>query len=103
MRVVMSQLFRPRLLLLPLVLGVLVAPTFLVGSAAAPAAPAGSSDSVCTNVARPVENPHREYPTPDPRHHAPTCVNCRAPLLNAPLARTDSEPRADPVEPPPAA
>ena len=96
MRTVMSRFLRPRLLLLPLLFGVPVVPVLLVSSAESPAAAAGHAGAVCTNVARPVENPGTE-------RHAPTCANCRAPLLNAPLARADRDTGPGPVELPPAA
>jgi hypothetical protein len=90
----MPRFLRPRLLLLPLLFGVLVAPAFLVSSTVSPAGESAHADSVCTNVARPVENPQPV---------APSCANCRAPLLNAPLARADRKARSAPVELPPAA
>jgi hypothetical protein len=100
MRPVMPHFLRPRLLLLPLVLGVLVAPTFLVTSAQSPATAPDHAGAVCTNVARPVEKPAGDYPTGE--RHAPSCANCRAPLLNGPLARADHA-RPDPAGSPPAA
>jgi hypothetical protein len=101
MRLLMPRFLRPRLLLLPLVFGVLVAPAFLVSSAEKAAVGPGHADAVCTNVARPVENPSPEN-SPGGRD-GPTCANCRAPLLNAPLAHADRDERPDPVELPPAA
>jgi hypothetical protein len=89
----MPRFFRPRLLLLPLVMGVLVAPAYLVSSAESPATAPDHAGSVCTNVAKPVENPGIG-------HSAPTCANCRAPLLNAPLARAEHETRPSPELPP---
>jgi hypothetical protein len=100
MQPVMPRFIRPRLLLLPLVLGVLVAPALLVRSAESPATAPGHIGAVCTNVARPIEKPP-DYSTGE--RHAPTCANCRAPLLNAPLARADHDTRPGPAELPPAA
>ena len=100
MRPVMPRYFRPRLLLLPLVIGAVAAPAFLVSSAESPAPGAVHADSVCTNVAKPVENPRRGLSPGG--HTAPTCANCRAPLLDAPLAQTDRDARPS-LELPPAA
>ena len=100
MRSVMPHFLRPRLLLLPLVLGVLVAPAYLVTSAESRATAPDQAGAVCTNVARPIEKPPADFSTGE--RHAPTCANCRAPLLNGPLARTDHA-RPDPVGSPPAA
>src|ERR1044071_1261418 len=84
MRTVMPpRSFRPRLLLLPIVLGVLVVPALLTGSAA----PSGYDmhvGAICSNVEPRAKSARK------PRA-APSCVNCRAPLLNAPLARSDQE------------
>lgn len=91
--VMLPRFIRPRLLLLPLVLGVLVAPAFLTTSTM----PDGSlhADAVCKN-----ERPARNVVVP---HDAPTCVNCRAPLLNAPLAQAKPQAPATIVALPPAA
>jgi hypothetical protein len=61
MRTLMPRFIRPRLLLLPLVFGVLVAPAFLVTSAESPATATDHVGAVCTNVARPVEKPPVDY------------------------------------------
>jgi hypothetical protein len=79
---VMPRSFRPRLLLLPLALGVLVAPAFLATSATPRPEHDLRAGTLCKNAVLPA----RKLETP---RAAPTCVNCRAPLLNAPLARTD--------------
>lgn len=87
---------RSRLLLLPLVFGVLLAPAFLTGSAA-PSEYDMHAGAVCSNIdpkAKSVLKPRT----------APNCVNCRAPLLNAPVARADQDaPAARIVALPPAA
>jgi hypothetical protein len=96
MHVVMPRPSRSRFLLLPLVLGVLVAPAFLTTSRAPHADQAMHMGTVCKNVELPV----RKLETP----RAPNCVNCRAPLLNAPLARADHPaPATHGVDAPPAA
>jgi hypothetical protein len=89
MRPVTTRLLRPRLLLLPLVFAVLVAPVYLRTGAV----PAAEHDlhrgAVCSNRAAP-----REPLEPAPevlRHSQPSCVQCRAPLLNAPLAQVPRE------------
>jgi cytochrome c5 len=97
MHPVLTRFFRPRLLL-PLVMGVLVAPAYLVSSAESPAAAPAHAESVCTNVAKPVENPRKDSSTNE--HAKPTCANCRAPLLNAPLARADQDARPSSELPP---
>lgn len=83
MRSVMPRSFRPRLLLLPIVLGVLVVPALLTGSAA-PAEYDMHAGAVCSNVEP------RAKSALKPRS-APSCVNCRAPLLDAPLAHSERE------------
>lgn len=84
MRPVKPRSFRPRLLLLPLLFGVLVVPALLTASS-----PSSRFDihagAVCSNV----EPRAKSVVKPRP---APSCVNCRAPLLNAPLARSDQDP-----------
>lgn len=80
------RFFRPRLLLLPLVLGVLVAPVFLTKGTPDPAAEVHAG-ALCSNDTR-IEK------AIVPRN-TPTCVNCRAPLLNAPLA--SAHPGAAPI------
>jgi len=96
MRPVKPRLLRPRLLLLPLVLGVLVVPALLTGSAT-PADLDLHAGAMCSNVAPPAKAVVKPR-TP------PNCVNCRAPLINAPLARADREvPATSLVALPPAA
>ena len=96
MRPVMPPRFiRPRLLLLPLVLGVLVVPAFLTTSTMPDGSRDVHADAVCNN-----ERPARNVVVP---HDAPTCVNCRAPLLNAPLAQVKRPAPATSVALPPAA
>ena len=100
MRPVITRTLRPRLLLLPLVFAMLVAPVYL-RTTSAPAAEHGThSDAVCSNreaprelldPVEPFEPAHRMLP-----RSQPSCVQCRAPLLNAPLAQIprDSPTRA---------
>lgn len=96
MRTVMPpRFFRPRLLLLPLVFGVLLVPALLTGSTA-PTDFDLHAGAVCSNIdpkAKSVLKPRT----------GPSCVNCRAPLLNAPLARADQTPATPSVALPPAA
>jgi hypothetical protein len=97
MRVVMPRSSRSRLLLLPLVVGLLVAPALLTTSTPPLADQILLVGTACKNVDVPV----RKLQTP---HPAPTCVNCRAPLLNAPLARADRPaPAPHSADAPPAA
>lgn len=91
---------RPRLMLLPLVFGVLVGPAFL-RMAPTPAAPHELvGDTVCSNS----KDSHVRRPLPDPVREStgPNCAHCRAPLLNAPLAQVErgSLPPADGTTPP---
>jgi hypothetical protein len=80
MHTVMPPRFlRPRLLLLPLVCGVLAASAQLT---TADGNHALYARAFCKSVTLPVRKP--EVP-----RKAPNCVNCRAPLLNAPLARAE--------------
>ena len=96
MRSVTPRLLRPRLLLLPLVLGVLIVPALLTGSATSADLDLRSG-AICSNVTRPPKAVAKPR-TP------PNCVNCRAPLLNAPLARADHDaPATSLVALPPAA
>ena len=81
MRTVMPRIIRPRFVLLPLVLGVLVVPALLTGSAN-PADLDLHAGAMCSNVAPPAKAVVKPRPPPN-------CVNCRAPLLNAPLARAE--------------
>jgi hypothetical protein len=87
--VVPSRLKRPRPLVLLLV-GALLTPALLTMSAF----PADDHDitagAVCKNG-----DPRARKPAP-PRD-APSCVNCRAPLLNAPLAHADRETSMAPI------
>jgi hypothetical protein len=93
----MPRFIRPRLLLLPLLFGVLVAPAFLTTSAAPDADHELHVGAMCKNVDAPV----RKLEAP---RDAPNCVNCRAPLLNAPLARAGrAAPAAGSLGAPPAA
>ena len=97
MRTVMPpRSVRPRLLLLPILLGVLVVPAFLTGSSTS-AEGYFRAGAVCSNERAPAKAVVK------PRT-APSCVNCKAPLLNAPLAHTDPEaPATSLVALPPAA
>lgn len=96
MRPVTSPRFiRPRLLLLPLLLGLLVAPAFLTTSTAPDVSRDVHADAVCKN-----ERPARSVVSP---HGSPTCVNCRAPLLNGPLAHVKPAPATLVALPPPSA
>jgi hypothetical protein len=95
MRAVTPRSFRSRFLLLPLALGVLLVSSLLTGSSALTGLDLHAG-AVCSNVdpkAKSVLKPRS----------APSCVNCRAPLLNAPLARTDRAPTTPIVALPPAA
>jgi hypothetical protein len=84
MRPVMSPRFmRPRLPVLLLV-GALVTPAFLTTSAV----PAADHDMTAGAVCRNADPRARKVVPP---RDGPSCVNCRAPLLNAPLARADRE------------
>jgi hypothetical protein len=95
MRPVMPPRFiRPRLLLLPLLLGALAAPLFLTTSTTPDPLHDVHADAVCKN-----ERPARNV---SPPHDAPTCVNCRAPLLDGPLVQVKPA-RATIVALPPAA
>lgn len=90
MRSVMPPFFRPRLLLLPLLLGVLVAPALLTPSTA----PNVEGDLHVGTVCKNVVTPTRKLETP---REGPRCANCRAPLLNAPLAQAERAPALPPV------
>jgi hypothetical protein len=86
---VTARAFRPRLLLLPIAFGALLAPMLfkpiLFKKTTTPAAEHGAhSGAVCSNV---VEPKHKLL-----RNSQPSCANCRAPLLDAPLAQ--AAPRA---------
>src|SRR5689334_5940773 len=90
MRIVMlPRLLRPRLLVLPLVLGTLVAPAFLTTSSVSVADAGIRAGTICKNVPPPAKQP--------PPRTVPSCVNCRAPLLNAPLAQADRETSMPPI------
>jgi hypothetical protein len=89
-----SHLRRPRLLLLPMALAVLAAPLLFTSSAARDVQRDLHADYLaCKSSTAPVRKPDVARP-------APSCVNCRAPLLNAPLARaghgTPATSRGDP-------
>jgi hypothetical protein len=82
MRSVMPRNLRPRFLL-PLILGVMIVPALLTGSAN-PAESGIHAGTICSNVAAPAKTVVKPRPPPN-------CVNCRAPLLNAPLARAERD------------
>lgn len=78
--------FRPRLLLLPLVFGMLSLPAFM-HSTTTPAADEGMhAGAVCSNLEKvePLRRPEKTSP-------GPNCASCRAPLLNAPLAHVEHD------------
>ena len=74
---------RPRLLL-PLLVVALLASALLTASAV----PATDHDLGAGAVCKNAVTPARKVVTP---RDAPTCVTCRAPLLNAPVAQADRE------------
>jgi len=80
---------RPRLLLLPLLVGVLLATAFLTTSATPGEDLDLHAGAVCKNVPPP--------PKVVAPRTAPSCVNCRAPLINAPLAQADRETTMPPI------
>jgi len=93
MRIVMlPRYLRPRNLLLPLMFGVLLAPAFLTTSSASGTDLDLHAGTVCRNAP-----PPPKLVTPPPPRTAPSCVNCRAPLLNAPLAQADRETTMPPI------
>jgi hypothetical protein len=94
MRAVMSPRFiRPRLLLLPFVLGALASPAFLTRSAMPLPKREVHAEAMCKGSERAVERP---------QHVAPSCVHCRAPLLDAPLAQATPRSAARHARRPPA-
>jgi hypothetical protein len=95
MRHVMPRPVRPRFLLLPLVLGLAVIPAALTGSTTPGVADLRTA-ALCPN-APPRTKTATKPPAP------PTCVNCRAPLINAPLARAERDALAGPAASAPAA
>ena len=96
MRSVTPRFLRPRLLLLPLMFGVLLAPAYLTTSAVPVPVHEEKAGTMCSNL----DAPDEKMAAPST---APHCVNCRAPLLNAPLARADHEATTPIVALPPAA
>jgi hypothetical protein len=98
-RVKAPRSFRPRLLLLPLVFGMLCMPAFL-HSTTTPARDAGiHAGAVCSNLEA-VEPLRRRR---EKRPPGPTCASCRAPLLNAPLAHLERGAQSNAGDAPPAA
>jgi hypothetical protein len=100
--VTLPRSFRPRLLLLPLVLGLAVAPVFLRTAPAPATQHELAGETLCSNH----EDTHERRPLPDPLFDTPgpSCAHCRAPLLNAPLAQIERDaPQAADGALPPAA
>lgn len=95
MHAVKPRFLRPRLLLLPLVFGALAAPALLTTSAIPTTADDVHAGTVCSNV--------EKRPEPAATRDAPTCINCRAPLLNAPVAQAGDVPARAAGTPQPAA
>jgi hypothetical protein len=93
--VTLPRSFRPRLLLLPLVLGALLLPALRTTTPAAEHEM--RAGAVCSNL----EPEQRREPvkTPD----GPNCASCRAPLLNAPLAHVERDADIAAGDAPPAA
>jgi hypothetical protein len=83
-RVTATRSIRPRLLLLPLVFGMLVMPAFLRTAAPLAADESLHSLTACSDVER-IEK--RRLPAKMPS--GPRCASCRAPLLDAPLAHVE--------------
>ena len=90
--VMLPRYLRPRNLLLPLMFGVLLAPAFLKTSSASGTDADLRAGAVCRNAP-----PPQKLVTPPPPRPAPKCVNCRAPLLDAPLAQADRETTMPPI------
>jgi hypothetical protein len=100
MPTVMPRFLRPRLLLLPLAVGTLLIPAFLTSSAMSEASLELHAGNDCKNAVVPV----RKLDKIEPPRKAPTCVTCRAPLINAPLAQAGRiAPATGSVELPPTA
>jgi hypothetical protein len=87
--------FRPRLLLLPLVLGVLLLPALRTTTPAAEHEM--RAGAVCSNMEH---EPRRE---PEKLSDGPNCASCRSPLINAPLAHVEPDADIAAGEAPPAA
>ena len=83
-RVKAPRSFRPRLLLLPLVFGMLCMPAFLHSTTTPARDEAMRAGAVCSNLEKvePLRRPEKVSP-------GPNCASCRAPLLNAPLAHVE--------------
>ena len=91
--VISPRSFRPRLLLLPLLFGLLLMPA-LLRTTTVPAAEEGlHSGSVCSNLD---EVEARPLPEKEPKA---ICAHCRGPMIDVPLARLGDAP-ADGVAPP---
>jgi hypothetical protein len=92
-RVIAPRSFRPRLLLLPLLFGLLMLPA-LLRTTTAPAAEEGlHSGSVCSNLEE-----AKARPLPEKESKA-ICAHCRGPMLDVPLAHVN-DPTSDGVAPP---
>lgn len=93
MRAQMAKLSRTRLLLLPLLFGLLVLPAFLRSTTAPATEDAIHSGSLCSNVEE-VES----LPLPE-EDSSSLCLHCRAPMLDVPLARAVDSPAAGDAPP----
>lgn len=93
--VTLPRSFRPRLLLLPFVLGVLVLPALRTTTPAAEREM--RAGAVCSNVE------HERRREPEKISNGPNCASCRAPLINAPLAQIERDVELTAGDAPPAA
>jgi hypothetical protein len=86
-RVISPRSFRPRLLLLPLLFGLLLLPALLRTTTVPAAEDALHSGPLCSNLEQEEEVPK------------PICAHCRAPMIDVPLAQVNDVP-ADGDAPP---
>jgi hypothetical protein len=93
--VTLPRSIRPRLLLLPLGLGVLLLPALRTTTPAAEHEM--RAGAVCSNVEHELRREPQKLPT------GPNCASCRAPLINAPLAHVERDVDLATGDAPPAA
>jgi hypothetical protein len=82
-RVIAPRSFRPRLLLLPLLFGLLLLPA-LLRTSTAPAAGELRSGAVCSNF-----DEIETRPLPEKESNS-ICAHCRGPMIDVPLANVSS-------------
>lgn len=92
-RVIAPRSFRPRLLLLPLLFGLLSLPALLRTTTVPAAEENLHTGSVCSNLEK-----AEARPLPEKESKA-ICAHCRGPMIDVPLARLGDAP-ADGVAPP---